>query len=100
MPGGEWHDYVLTPSIARTLEIHETVIRPGGSSGAEPYSHGAEEECVLVLSGQVEITLEGLTVTLEEGDTALLDPRRDHQFRNPTQDVVRVLWVMTPANSF
>ncbi|MDO8307475.1 MAG: cupin domain-containing protein [Actinomycetota bacterium] len=100
MPGGEWIDYVLTPSIARKLQIHETVIRPGGSSGVEPYSHGSEEECVIVLSGQVEVTLEGQKVVLEEGDTALLDARREHQFRNTTQEVVRVLWVMTPANSY
>jgi transcriptional regulator with XRE-family HTH domain len=31
-------DYLLTPRIARHLEIHHNVIAPGRSSGPEPYA--------------------------------------------------------------
>ncbi|KWX68624.1 helix-turn-helix domain-containing protein [Mycobacterium sp. NAZ190054] len=93
-------DSMVTPPTARQLQIHHTVIEPGGSSGRGLYTHAADEECVLVLDGAVEITVDETTVRLEEGDSLLLDPRHGHGFRNPLDRPTTVLWVMTPGNGY
>lgn len=93
-------DSMVTPPTARQLQIHHTVIEPGGSSGNGLYTHAAEEECVLVLDGAVDVTVEDTTVRLETGDSLLLDPRHGHAFRNPLERSTTVLWVMTPGDGY
>jgi len=56
-PMGMLEDYLLTPATARSLQIIYCVAGPGEGSGPEPYSHVADEECVVVLSGRLEVGL-------------------------------------------
>ncbi|AQA03155.1 hypothetical protein BVC93_12775 [Mycobacterium sp. MS1601] len=93
-------DSMVTPETARQLQIHHTVIGPGGSSGHGLYTHAADEECVLVLEGAIDVTVDETTVRLEAGDSLLLDPRHGHGFRNPLERPATVLWVMTPGNGY
>jgi transcriptional regulator with XRE-family HTH domain len=93
-------DSMVTPPTARQLQIHHTVIEPGGSSGRGLYTHTADEECVLVLQGSLLVTVDESTVRLDEGDSLLLDPRHGHAFRNPLETPTTVLWVMTPGNGY
>lgn len=99
-PGGAYEDFLLTSSLARNLQIHQTVIGPGAGSGDEPYTHDADEECVVVLEGELEITVQGETYDLREGDSLVLNPRQGHRFSNPLNRPTTVLWVMTPANNY
>jgi transcriptional regulator with XRE-family HTH domain len=96
-PRQAYSDYLLTPPTARKLQIIQTVIGPGKGSGKEPYSHPADEECVLILEGALDVTVAGQTHSLEKGDSLLIDPRQDHSFHNPTEDPTTVLWVMSPS---
>src|SRR4051812_3402083 len=48
-------DYMVTPRMARKLQIHHTVVSPGRSSGPELYTHAGDEECILVLEGLLVI---------------------------------------------
>jgi transcriptional regulator with XRE-family HTH domain len=93
-------DSMVTPPTARRLQIHHTVIEPGGSSGSGLYTHAADEECVLVLDGALIVTVDENTVRLEKGDSLLLDPRHGHGFRNPLDVPTTVLWVMTPGDGY
>ena len=48
---------LLTPKPFEALEVVAASFEPGGSTGAEPYAHGDSEEMLLVVAGEVELTL-------------------------------------------
>lgn len=75
-PAGSLDDYLLTPRARRP--------------------HPADEECVIVLAGRLEVTSNGQAYVLEEGDSLLLDPRLPHGYRNPGDEPARSIWVMSP----
>jgi transcriptional regulator with XRE-family HTH domain len=95
-PTGTLEDYLLTPATARSLQIIYCVVGPGEGSGPEPYSHVADEECVVVLSGQLEVGLRTEKYALGSGDALLFDPKEPHSFHNPGTEQATTLWVQTP----
>jgi transcriptional regulator with XRE-family HTH domain len=95
-PMGGLEDYLVTPATARSLQIIYCVVGPGEGSGPEPYTHVADEECVLILDGRLEVGLGAETFTLGSGDALLLDPKEPHSFRNPGTERATMLWVQTP----
>lgn len=73
------------------------VIQPGASSEGF-YTHEGEE-FVYVLEGQLEVTLVGEPrYLLEAGDSFYYPSTIEHAWRNPGDDVARVLWVNTPPS--
>jgi transcriptional regulator with XRE-family HTH domain len=95
-PMGMLEDYLLTPPTARKLQIIYCVAGPGEGSGHERYTHVADEECVIVLSGRLDVGLGDETYSLESGDALLLDPKNPHSFHNPGPEPATMLWVQTP----
>jgi transcriptional regulator with XRE-family HTH domain len=95
-PMGMLEDYLLTPTTARKLQIIYCVAGPGEGSGQERYTHVADEECVIVLSGRLEVGIGDENYTLESGDSLLLDPKNPHSFHNPGPEPTTMLWVQTP----
>jgi transcriptional regulator with XRE-family HTH domain len=95
-PMGMLEDYLLTPPTARKLQIIYCVAGPGEGSGHERYTHVADEECVIVLSGRLEVGLGDESYSLESGDALLLDPKNPHSFHNPGPEPATMLWVQTP----
>jgi transcriptional regulator with XRE-family HTH domain len=95
-PMGGLEDYLVTPATARSLQIIYCVVGPGEGSGPEPYTHVADEECVLILDGRLEVGLAAETFTLGSGDALLLDPKEPHSFHNPGTERATMLWVQTP----
>jgi transcriptional regulator with XRE-family HTH domain len=95
-PMGMLEDYLLTPATARRLQIIYCVVGPGEGSGEERYTHVADEECIVVLSGCLEVGIGDETYTLNSGDALLLDPKNQHGFHNPGPDPATMLWVQTP----
>jgi transcriptional regulator with XRE-family HTH domain len=95
-PAGAQDDYLLTPANAKTMQIIYSVVAVGEGSGEEPYTHAADEECVVVLSGRLHVGVNGELQRLEAGDALLLDPRLPHSYVNPGPDPVTALWVTSP----
>ncbi len=90
-------DYRVTPRDASRLEVLETVVEAGGSSGERPYHHPGDEECVLVLEGRLQIWVDGVSHELEVGDAVTFACRTPHRWRNPGAASARVLWIITPV---
>lgn len=90
-------DYRVTPSWASRLVVVESVIQAGQASGSEPHSHPGDEECVLVLDGQLTVWLDDREFRLDAGDSASYLCRLPHRWRNPGRRDSRVLWIITPA---
>jgi transcriptional regulator with XRE-family HTH domain len=91
-----YRDQLVSPSLDGRLLVLVSEFEPGASSGDEPYSHEADEECVYVLDGILEITVEGRTHRLAAGDAATFSSRRGHGWRNPGPAPATAMWVMTP----
>ncbi len=90
-------DHLLTPGRGMLLQAIWSQIEPGGSGGDELYALRAEEEFVLVLAGELALTIEGETFVLAPGDAMTFDPRRRHSFRNPSATMATTaLFVLTP----
>jgi transcriptional regulator with XRE-family HTH domain len=95
-PKGVLEDYLLTPPSARSLQIIYCVVGAGEGSGPEKYTHAADEECVVVLSGCLQVGIGDETFHLNSGDALLLDPNNPHSFFNPGAGPATMLWVQTP----
>ena len=90
-------DYRLTPASATRLEVLETLVEPGQTSGEQLHTHAGEEESVIVLEGSLMLRFEDAEYLLHEGDAATFACHRPHQFANPGRIRSRVLWIFTPA---
>jgi transcriptional regulator with XRE-family HTH domain len=91
-------DSQVTPSWATRLEILESLVEPHRGSSGRLHTHAGEEECVLVLEGELELFLGAQRHHLRVGDSATFDCRTPHRWRNPSTQQSRLLWVITPAS--
>ena len=90
-------DSQVTPGWAKRLEMLESLVEPGQGSSNSLHTHAGEEECVLVLEGELDLYLGEERYHLELGDSATFDSRTPHRWRNPSTQQSRVLWAFTPA---
>ncbi|TDP61250.1 cupin domain-containing protein [Roseateles toxinivorans] len=65
----------------RPLQVLLERYAPGAETAAQPYSHQGDEGGV-VIQGQVEVTVGGVTKVLGPGDGFLFSSRLPHRFRN------------------
>jgi transcriptional regulator with XRE-family HTH domain len=97
-PRRQWEDVLLTPRESRRLQVILSTIEPGAGSGEEPYSHDSDEECVIVLSGDLNFWVDDEPYELHEGDSLLFESRLPHRNVNPGPGRAQVLWVITPPS--
>jgi transcriptional regulator with XRE-family HTH domain len=96
--GAGMAEALLTPLRERRLQVIHSVIGPGGGSGDETYELPIDVEFVLVLEGELHLTIGAHTHQMAEGDAMTFGPQAPHSFRNPAPSAVtKVLWVLTPA---
>jgi DNA-binding transcriptional MerR regulator/quercetin dioxygenase-like cupin family protein len=81
-----WGNAVMEPHLFR--------IAPEAGSG-DPYTHEGEE-FIYVLSGDLEITLDGEEYRLKPGDSFYFESATPHRWKNPGRKETMVLWVNTP----
>ena len=96
--GSRVREYLLTPSGEKRMQAILSDIDPGGGSGDEPYSLPADVEFVFVLAGQLQITVAGEQITLDQGDAFTFPASTQHTFGvAPPADRAQVLWIFSPA---
>ncbi|MCZ2257341.1 helix-turn-helix domain-containing protein [Sporosarcina sp. G11-34] len=93
-PDGKTIDYLLTGQEGN-LEVIYSTVEPGGGSGTH-YSHDSEQECIIILDGQMEISVDKSTFILNTGDTINFSSRLPHAWRNIGEDSLKVIWIITP----
>lgn len=89
---------LLTPKPFEFLEVVAAEIEPGGSTGDAPYSHGDSEELFFVVSGRVELELDGDLLTLGPGDCAHYRSSLPHRVSNHGPDTAEVLYMISPPS--
>lgn len=66
-----------------------------GADSGHAYSHQAQE-AGMVLKGEVELTVDGKSRVLKQGDGYYFDSRLPHRFRNLSKEPCEVLSACTP----
>ena len=88
-------DELLSPNLAGEMELLLSIFAPGASSGEESYKHRGEEGG-LVLSGSLELWVDGRHFILNAGDSFAFPSTSRHRYRNSSDQETRVLWAITP----
>lgn len=87
---------LLSPDLGGEMQIYLVLIRPGGQSGPETYTHRGEEGG-LVLTGMLELNVDGSVVLLYEGDSFRFSSSLEHRFANPGAIQTSVVWANSLA---
>ena len=91
-------DEFLTSNMAGRLQVILSTIEPGGGTGAEPYTHDSDEECVVVLSGVLDLWVGDEHYVLREGDAITYPSRLPHWNVNHGDRPATVLFCLTPPS--
>ncbi|MFV0253260.1 MAG: helix-turn-helix domain-containing protein [Beutenbergiaceae bacterium] len=86
---------LMVPDLDGALEVLWVVTDPGHDTSASPFSHGGEEVGVII-SGQLEVYLDGERFDLDTGDSIRFDSTRPHWFRNTSDSQCVAVWINTP----
>ncbi len=90
------HEEILSPSLSGQILLIESTFTPGTGTGDRDRKRQGEE-AGLVLSGVLELHVDGKKFTLHAGDSFALPREGSHRCFNPGRESVVVLWVSTPA---
>ena len=81
----------------RQLQMLHEFYQPGRDSGRRALSHEGEE-CAIVISGRMEVTVGDQTWLLEKGDGYYFNSATPHRFHNPGPEVCEVVSTCTPPS--
>lgn len=95
--GSGVHEEILSPNLSGQLLLVETTFAPGASTGDRDRERRGEE-AGLVISGTLELRVEGKTLRLEAGDSFAFTRKGPHRCHNPGKIPALVLWVITPPS--
>src|SRR2546421_2247052 len=89
---------LLTPRPLHHLEVFVGELEVGGSTGDQLYAHGDSEELFVVLSGTVQLELEGEVFELERGDSIDYRSSTPHRAANVGDELAEVMWIISPPS--
>jgi len=90
------HDHLLSANLNGQLALGISRYEPGASTGDDSYAHDGEE-AGLVLSGQLQLTIDGRDYLLEAGDSFSFKSASQHRYVNPSDsEDSLVIWANTP----
>ena len=95
--GSGVHEEMLSPHLGGALLLVETTFEPGATTGDRDRERRGEE-AGLVLSGTLELHVEGRVLKLQAGDSFTFTRQGPHRCHNPGEIPCRVLWVITPPS--
>jgi transcriptional regulator with XRE-family HTH domain len=90
------HEEILSPSISGQLLLVQSTFAPGSTTGDRDRERKGEE-AGLVISGCLELHVDGKTLYLEAGDSFSFARKGPHRCHNPGVEPTVVLWVHTPG---
>ena len=89
--------FLLSPNVDRRIEMILIVAQPGSNSGDEFHQHKGEE-CGVVIKGTFQCEMDGITYTLNEGDTMCFDSDQPHKWYNNSEQESVSIWAITPPS--
>jgi mannose-6-phosphate isomerase-like protein (cupin superfamily) len=95
---GVSHRLVTPESGYLPLELYVNVLEPGGGPGPYHY-HSNADNIYMVLSGEGDVTVDGVRMPVRPGDTLVLAAGERHDIENTGTAPLRVVEIKTPAGS-
>ncbi|MBU0516725.1 MAG: cupin domain-containing protein [Proteobacteria bacterium] len=96
-PGSRLKIEILAPqNPTKAMDARLAIVEPGGGSVGD-YRHSGEE-FGLVLSGALDLTVEGVTYKVNQGDSFYFQSTKDHRFCNAGDEEAVVVWVNHPPS--
>lgn len=86
----------LSPRAFNHLEVFLGIFEPYGSTGVEAYSHGDSEELILVVEGNVDVTVGDRAYSLGALDSLPFSSKLPHRVVETDGAQAKVLWAMAP----
>ncbi|MGR3565603.1 MAG: helix-turn-helix domain-containing protein [Heliomarina sp.] len=88
---------LLSPHLNGSLEMVLTTFAPEAGTGPEGRARKGDEGGYIV-SGQLELTIDGQTLSLSAGDSFQLNGTGSHSCRNPGPGDAVIVWSFAQAN--
>lgn len=88
-------DELLSPNLARGLELLRCTFAPQSTSGAEPYEHKGEEAGIVV-AGCLTLWLDGRRIELSAGDSFAFESTIPHRYANEGNEEAVIIWAISP----
>jgi len=96
--GGRLRHVLQTPAGVNGLRAFKVVLAPGADADSEEHALHGGTEFVTVLTGSLELELEGESCLLRAGDCVTFPGRVPHTYRNASRrERCEALWVIAPA---
>lgn len=89
----------LTAASEPDAEFLEVVYKPGTQVLPEWIRHEGREYGI-VISGELNVEVEGVSTTLRPGDTIVFDSVRPHRFWNESDAEVRAIWFVQDGSTW
>ena len=90
---------LLTPNLRGPFEVLALNLARGASSGDEPIGHDSEE-CLLLLTGAVDVELAGQVYALEVGDSISISRNLPHRVVNRGSGQAELITIISPPHTF
>jgi transcriptional regulator with XRE-family HTH domain len=81
----------------RAIQLLKECYQPGAGTGRHAITHDGEE-CGIVLSGRLEVTVGEETAVLKAGDAYYFRSDQPHQFRNPGNEPCELITACSPPS--
>lgn len=81
----------------KAIQLLKECYQPGAGTGRHAITHEGEE-CGIVLSGRLEVTVADQVAVLAQGDAYYFRSDQPHQFRNAGNDVCELITACTPPS--
>lgn len=88
-------DELLSPNLARSIELLRCTFPPGSASGPEPYEHRGEE-AGFVVQGSLSLWIDARKIILNEGDSFAFESHIQHRYANEGDEVAIIVWAISP----
>lgn len=98
-PSEGYRKTLLSRRPIHEFEVYVGEFGAGGSTGDKTYVHGDAHEMLLVLRGEVELTLGSEHFVMREGDSIEYSTATPHKTRNIGSEPAEVLWIISPPTS-
>lgn len=95
--GGVSYRQVGTNLVAKSIQLLHECYQPGATTGRHAITHEGEE-CGIILSGRLRVTVGDEVATLTAGDAYYFKSSQPHTFENPGSEPCELITACTPPS--
>lgn len=91
-------NYLLTPRPLQNLEVFWVELDAGQATADVPFTPGDSDEVLVLLTGEVEVRVDGTPYTLRAGDSIAYSSAMPHTCRNTGETLAEAIIALSPPS--